>query len=108
MNRNELLTISLLSNVIGAGVILWSSWWSDRIGRRPLILIGAAALILWAFPYFWLVNTTQLVLFFAAVTIGSIFQSMTYGPLAAYMGELFAPRVRSCPGGTADRGRYRG
>lgn len=94
MNRNSILAISLASSLVGLGFILWSGWISDRVGRRPMIMIGAAALVLWAFPYFWLVNTANLVLFAVAVTVGSIFQSMTYGPLAAYLGELFEPNVR--------------
>lgn len=94
MDRNSILAISLASSLVGLGFILWSGWISDRIGRRPMIMIGAAALVLWAFPYFWLVNTANLALFAVAVTVGSIFQSMTYGPLAAYLGELFEPNVR--------------
>nr|WP_206530685.1 MFS transporter [Rhodococcus aetherivorans] len=94
MNRNSILAVSLASSLVGLGFILWSGWISDRVGRRPMIMIGAAALVLWAFPYFWLVNTANLVLFAVAVTVGSIFQSMTYGPLAAYLGELFEPNVR--------------
>jgi MFS family permease len=94
MNRSELLAVSLLSSLISTGFILWAGAMSDRIGRRPMILIGAAAIIVWAFPYFWLVNTASLLLFFVAVAVGGVFQSMTYGPLAAYLGELFEPRVR--------------
>jgi MFS family permease len=94
MDRNALLAVSLLSSLIGAAVILWSGAMSDRIGRRPMILIGGAAIVVWAFPYFWLVDTASLALFFVAVTVGGIFQSMTYGPLASYLGELFEPQVR--------------
>ncbi|EME21966.1 MFS transporter [Rhodococcus triatomae] len=94
MNRNDLLTISMLSCIISVPVVAFSGWVSDRIGRRPMIIAGGIAIVLWAFPYFMLVNTANLGLFFLAVTVGSIFQSMTYGPIAAYMGELFAPNVR--------------
>ncbi|ANS29733.1 major facilitator transporter [Rhodococcus opacus] len=94
LERNDLLAISLLSAGLTVGVVLWSGHMSDKIGRRPMILIGAAMIIVWAFPYFWLINTRNLLLFFIAVTVGSVFQSMTYGPIAAYMGELFAPNVR--------------
>ncbi len=94
LKRNSLLIISLLSALLTVGVVLWSGKMSDKIGRRPMILIGAAAIVVWAFPYFWLINTKSLPLFFIAVTVGSVFQSMTYGPIAAYMGELFAPNVR--------------
>ncbi|WP_028933174.1 MFS transporter [Pseudonocardia spinosispora] len=94
MNRSSLLMMSLLSSLVTAPVILWAGAMSDRIGRKPMIFVGAGALVLWAFPYFWLVNTASFALFFIAVTVGGIFQSMTYGPLASYLGELFDPRIR--------------
>ena len=94
MNRNDLLGISMLSCLISVPVVAWAGWMSDRIGRRPLIIVGGLAIVLWAFPYFWLINQASLPLFFVAVTVGSIFQSLTYGPIAAFIGELFAPNVR--------------
>lgn len=94
MSHESLLAVSLLSSLVGAAVILWSGAASDRLGRRPLVLIGAGMLILWAFPYFWLVDTRNLLLFFVALAVGSVFQSMTYGPVAAFIGEMFAPKVR--------------
>ncbi|MGV9611659.1 MFS transporter [Nocardia xishanensis] len=94
MKRNDILSVSLVASLIGCAVILWSGARSDRVGRRPLILFGGIGLVVWAFPYFWLVDTAKLPLFAVAITVGTIFQSMTYGPLAAFMGELFEPRLR--------------
>jgi len=33
-------------------------------------------------------------LIFVAVTVGFVFQCLTYGPIASFLGELFAPHVR--------------
>ncbi|MEV0075984.1 MFS transporter [Nocardia neocaledoniensis] len=94
MNRNALLAISLLCSALLTGVILWAGAASDRIGRRPLILVGGIGMALWAFPFFGLVNTASVYAVFLAVGVGSALQALTYGPLAAFMGELFEPRVR--------------
>ncbi|MFI1239575.1 MFS transporter [Nocardia salmonicida] len=94
MNRNALLAISLISSGMLTAVILWAGALSDRIGRRPLILLGGAGMALWAFPFFGLINTASVLAVFVAVVIGAAMQALTYGPLAAFMGELFAPRVR--------------
>ncbi|WP_394620451.1 MFS transporter [Lentzea sp. JNUCC 0626] len=94
LDRNGLLTVVLLSSVAMLAVLPWSGHVSDRIGRRPLILIGGLGVALWGFPYFGLVNTASLPLIFVAVVVGFIFQSLTYGPIASFLGELFAPNVR--------------
>ncbi|MFD9699761.1 MFS transporter [Lentzea sp. NPDC059081] len=94
LDRNGLLTVVLLSSVAMLAVMPWSGWMSDRIGRRPLILIGGLGVAAWGFPYFGLVNTASLPLIFVAVVTGFVFQSLTYGPIASFLGELFAPNVR--------------
>jgi MFS family permease len=71
-----------------------SGHFSDRIGRRPLILIGGLGVAVWAFPYFGLVDTASLPLIFVAVFVGFVFQTITYGPIASFLGELFPPNVR--------------
>ncbi|MGW4329076.1 MFS transporter [Nocardia sp. NPDC004573] len=93
--RNSLLAVSLLSSAIGVPVIYLAGSLSDRVGRRPLILIGAALMALWAFPFFWLVGSGSLTAIMIATTIGSgIGSGLVYGPVAAYLAELFEPRIR--------------
>lgn len=94
LDRDSILLVTLPVTALGAVFVLASGRLSDRVGRRPMILIGAALIVVWAFPYFWLVNTGSLALLGVAVIVGGIGQSLTYGPIAAYIGELFEPHVR--------------
>ncbi|MEV0086104.1 MFS transporter [Saccharopolyspora sp. NPDC050642] len=94
MPRQSLLAVTLVSSAVGIVVIFASGALSDRWGRRPLIVAGAVLLAVWAFPFFWLVDTASIAGVAIAATVGSIGSSLTYGPLAAYLSELFAPRVR--------------
>ncbi|MGW5645225.1 MFS transporter [Saccharopolyspora sp. NPDC003752] len=94
MPRQSLLAVTLASSAVGIVVIFASGALSDRWGRRPLIVAGAVLLAVWAFPFFWLVDTASIAGVAIAATVGSIGSSLTYGPLAAYLSELFAPRVR--------------
>lgn len=94
LDRNPLLAVVLASSVAMLVVLPWSGHMSDRIGRRPLIMVGGLGVAVWAFPYFRLVDTASLPLIFVAVVVGFVFQCLTYGPIASFLGELFAPAVR--------------
>jgi MFS family permease len=94
LDKNEVLLLVLLSSAITIGAILASGALSDRVGRRPPIIAGAVVITLWAFPFFWLVDTAEPALILLALVVGGIGSSLTYGPVAAYLGELFEPRVR--------------
>ncbi|SES20206.1 MFS transporter [Lentzea albida] len=94
LSRESVLVVSLLSSLVSVPVILYAGALSDRMGRRPLIIAGTVGLIVWAFPYFLLVDTGSLLLLFVANTVGGVASSLVYGPIAAYLGELFAPHVR--------------
>jgi MFS family permease len=89
-----MLTAVLISSF--AQIFMLPAWsaLSDRVGRRPVYLSGAVLLGLWAFPMFWLVDTTSIVLITVALTLGQLFLSMMYGPQAALFSEMFSARVR--------------
>lgn len=67
---------------------------SDRFGRRPVYLGGAVFLLLFAFPFFWMLEAKQPLLVTLAVVIGLVGHSAMYGPQAAFFSELFGTRVR--------------
>jgi MFS family permease len=94
LQRNSLLAVVLASSLVMVVTIPLSGHISDKVGRRPLILVGGLGVAVWAFPYFWLVDTASLPLILVAVTVGFVFQTMTYGPIASFLGELYAPNVR--------------
>ncbi|MBT2449594.1 MHS family MFS transporter [Streptomyces sp. ISL-43] len=67
---------------------------SDRIGRRPVTLIGSAGMALWAFGFFALVDSKSFVVITAAVTAGLLLHGAMYGPQAAFISEMFDTKVR--------------
>lgn len=94
MSRDSLLAIMLVISVINIPVILFSGALSDRIGRKPVVMWSGIGLALSVFPYFALMNTRSLAMFALGSLLTSTFQSAIYGPLAAYLGEIFHPRMR--------------
>ena len=67
---------------------------SDRIGRRPVYLAGTVFLVLFAFPFFWLIETGDTLLIWLSIVLALIGHSLMYGPQAAFFSELFGTRVR--------------
>jgi MFS family permease len=66
---------------------------SDSIGRMKVMLGGAAFIILYSFPMFGLMNTGQPSLVMIAMITGFIGASAVFGPLAAFLVELFPTKV---------------
>ena len=70
-------------------------WLSDKIGRRPLYILGAVFTIAFAFPLFWMLESKSTALIFTAVMIAMNFgHGMMFGPESCYFPELFGPSVR--------------
>ena len=90
-----MLTGVIIAAALGLVTIPFYGRLSDRVGRRKLYLAGAVFSLLFAFPFFWLVDTKEPVLIWLAIVLGvNIGHDLMYGPQAAYFSELFGTRVR--------------
>jgi MHS family shikimate/dehydroshikimate transporter-like MFS transporter len=70
-------------------------WLADKIGRRPLYILGALFTMVFAFPLFWLIESKSATLIYIAIMIAMNFgHGMMFGPESCYFPELFGPRVR--------------
>jgi metabolite-proton symporter len=67
---------------------------SDRYGRKPIYLLGAAGVGVWAFVFIALLDTGNFALTTLAVIGGLLFHGAMYGPQAAFLSELFGTKVR--------------
>ena len=68
---------------------------SDRLGRRPVYLFGAIFVGLFAFPFFWLIETSSTPLMVMSVVLALVLgHAAMYGPQASFFSELFGTRTR--------------
>lgn len=67
---------------------------SDRFGRRPVLIFGAIACILWGFAFFPLLGTKLAAVFSIACIVGLFLHAALWAPMAAFLSELFGTDVR--------------
>src|SRR4051812_27793974 len=91
--QTALNAVLIGSAVHFAAIPAWGAL-SDRVGRRPVYLLGAAGVGLWMFPFFSLVDTGAFGNLVLAVTVGLVLHGAMYAPQAAFFTEMFATRMR--------------
>jgi MHS family proline/betaine transporter-like MFS transporter len=93
-SKTEALWLNAMIMVILMLLIPLSAWLSDHVGRRKVMLVGAAGFLLFIYPIFSLLLTREL----PAVVLGHIFfialVSLYTAPVMALLVEAFPTRVR--------------
>lgn len=95
MDRSAMLWVGALANLVAlAAIPLWATL-SDRIGRRPVYLIGAAGSAVTMFLYLWAISTGSypLTLLLGIIAFGVVY-SAANGVWPSFYGEMFSTRVR--------------
>lgn len=92
--KSFLLTMSTIGQIVYALAIAGFAAVSDKVGRRPPMLVGSILLAGWAFAFFPLLlsgNGFAVFLAFAGlfIAVGCI-----YGPVPAFLTECFGTEVR--------------
>ncbi|MET8038886.1 MFS transporter [Streptomyces sp. NPDC005345] len=95
LSRTQMLWVGALANVVALGAIPAWATLSDRIGRRPVYLIGAAGSAVLMTAYLWAISTGSyaLVMLFGILAFGVVY-SAANGVWPSFYGEMFSTRVR--------------
>jgi len=95
-DRSTTLTALMIAAALG---ILATTYWgalTDRIGRRPVYLLGTALMVVWGVPLFLVVNTgTAIAIIIAFIVSYTICQNSLAGVQGAWFSELFAAKTRT-------------
>ncbi|MFB7471177.1 MFS transporter [Kitasatospora sp. NPDC056184] len=92
--KQTALNAVLIASAVQFALIPLFGALSDRVGRKPVYLVGAVGVGVWAFVFFGMVDTASFGSLVLAVTVGLVFHSAMYAPQAAFFSELFATRMR--------------
>ncbi|MFE7275937.1 MFS transporter [Streptomyces sp. NPDC057623] len=92
--QNTMLAAASVAAGAAAAVVMPVARLADRVGRRPVILAGAVGSVLWALPMFGSLSTGDGLLIGGAFTVGLVLFMLMFGPIAAFLPELFPARLR--------------
>jgi metabolite-proton symporter len=94
VSRDFLLVAVLAASVLSFISIPLFGHLSDRIGRKMMYMLGAAACGLFGFLYFGMLDSGSLALIFLAIVLSLVPHDMMYGPQAALIAESFPGHLR--------------
>jgi MFS family permease len=93
--RNQVLLAVVLGSALELLTMPAFGALSDRVGRRPVFLAGAGFAVLFAFPFFMMIDTGNAALITLAVVLMlNIGHAATFATSAAILSEMFPARVR--------------
>ncbi|MFD3508020.1 MFS transporter [Nocardia sp. NPDC058666] len=84
----------LIAHAVHIMVIPLAGRLGDRIGRRPVYLIGAVAAATWGFFAFPMMDSGNHMIILSAIVIGLMFHGLMYAGQPAIMAEMFPTRMR--------------
>jgi MFS family permease len=94
LKRDFLLMAVLAAAMLSFVSIPFFGHLSDRLGRKRVYMLGAAATGVFGFVYFALLDTRVPALVVLAIVLSLIPHDMMYGPQAALIAESFPGRLR--------------
>ena len=93
-SSQSMLTDVLVASFVSLFTVPFWGYISDRIGRRRMYMIGSAAMVIYSFVYFGLLDTRLPGLVLLGIVFSLVIHDMQYGPQAAFIAEAFTPRLR--------------
>jgi metabolite-proton symporter len=93
-DTSTILWYLLIAHAVHFAVIPVIGRLSDRVGRRPVYIVGAILGATWGFFAFPMMNSGNYAVVTASVTIGLVIHAVMYSPQPAIMAEMFPTRMR--------------
>lgn len=93
-DTTRILTLLFFAHILHVFVIPAVGRAADRVGRRPVYLLGALLTMAWPFAAFPMLDTGATAVILAAIMAGMIVHALMYAAQPAIMTEMFPTRMR--------------
>lgn len=95
MDRTAVLNIKAIGAALTIVGVFVAARYSDRLGRRPVMLVGIISGAVLALPIMFMLQLGELWLFAIALFLANgLVQGTIFGPFGAFTAELFPTRMR--------------
>lgn len=94
VDTTEILALLFCAHILHFLIIPAFGALADRIGRKPVYMLGAALTMAWPFVAFPMFDSARLLVILAAIFLGMIVHALMYAPQPAIMAEMFPTRMR--------------
>lgn len=94
VDRQVMVNATLVAAVLQIFVTIFAGRLAERFGSGRMVVVGAVATAIAAFPLFWLIDTKSALGITAAVSIGIALITISYAVTGALLAELFPPKLR--------------
>jgi MFS family permease len=94
VSRSVMLTSTLVAAAVEIVVLIVGGRLAERYGAGPVTLAGGLISAAFAFPMFWLIDTTNVALVIIGVTLGVACLSIPYAVSGALLTALFPAQLR--------------
>jgi MFS family permease len=94
LSRTLVLSLGIVAGAAMALSVILSAIYSDRFGRRTMIMSACGGAVVWSLLLFPLLDTHSPVAFAIALIVTLGLQGIGYGPIGAFLPETFPTRYR--------------
>lgn len=101
LSRPLVLGLGMVASVFFGASIIVSAILSDRFGRRRLVMISCGLAVPWALLLFPVLDIGTAWAFAIGLTVTLVIFGIAYGPMGAFLPELFDTRYRYTGAGMA-------
>lgn len=101
LSTSTVMAANIVAGLVFAATTMGSATWSDRLGRRRLVIAGNLFSTIWALVIFQIIGHVGALGYCLALCLTMVGVGTIYGPVASYVPELFATRYRYTGAGVA-------
>jgi len=94
IDQSLVLTLNTASLALSTALIPLFGWLSDRVGRRPILLMGSISILLTAGPVFYAFEHASMTSIIIAQIVSGITVAMMFGVNPSAQSELLPEKVR--------------